>query len=176
MRVPTSSERRLLMVFGLIIFLLANIIAGRWYFAAMGKLQADAATLKQTASEYRALLNERPRWEVRRQWLDAHPFPTHTGSESDSRFAEDVQSSLTRNHLTIEAQQIDDPIIDGRLLETRFEFTAKGNLENVIRWLCEIQQPGQHVALESITLRQTEDAMTAKIRLGKIFATEPAAP
>jgi hypothetical protein len=171
MRKPTASERRLIAVFGLLVFLLANFVALKWYSALRGNLSAQAASLTGTAAEYRSLLAERPRWEARRIWMESHPLDSHQGAGTDSQFAEEIQKTLTRNGLSIDAQQLDDPSPDGRLVEARIECTIKGRLEQIVRWLCDIQQPGRHLVVEAFTLRQTDDGdvMTANVRLGKVF-------
>ncbi len=171
MRKPTASERRLVAIFVGLIFLLLNFFVIRWYSAGRQQLSAQVTALEQTAAEYRALLTERPQWEARQQWVQAHPLETHQGREAESRFAEEIQTTLTQNGLDIDAQQLKDSALDGGLVQAQLEFSVKGRLEQVIRWLCQIQQPGNHLVVQSLTLRRIDDGdtMNARIRIGKIF-------
>jgi len=171
MRKPTASERRLLALFGGLLFLLLNLVAIKWYSAGRHQLSAQVTALEQTAAEYRTLLTERPQWEARQHWMQDHPLEAHQGREADSRFAEEIQRSLTQNGLSIDAQQLMDSAQDGGLVQAQLEFSVKGRLEQVVRWLCQIQQPGNHLVVQAFTLRRIDagDIMTARIRIGKIF-------
>ena len=177
MRKPTASEFRLLAIFGGLVFLLINFIAVKWYAGSRQQLSAQVGALEQTAAEYHALLAERPRWEARQHWMEDHPLEPHQGREADSRFAEEIQRTLTQHGLSIDTQQLKDSKKEGGLVQAQLEFSVKGRLEPVIRWLCEIQQPGNHLVVQAFTLRRIDegDIMTARIRIGKIFRAAAAA-
>ncbi|MEI6337373.1 MAG: hypothetical protein WCQ57_02170 [Verrucomicrobiota bacterium] len=171
MRKPTVNERRLIAVFGGLLFLLLNLVVIKWYSSGRQQLSAQVTALEQSVAEYRALLTERPQWEARQHWMQDHPLETHQGREADSRFAEEIQRTLTQNGLSIEAQQLKDSTEEGGLIQAQLEFRAKGRLEQVLRWLCQIQQPGKHLVVQAFTLRRMDegDTMNAHIRIGKIF-------
>jgi len=173
MRKPTASERRLLAIFGIVIFLLANLVVVKWYSGQRKQLAARVTELEQTAVEYRSLLAERPHWEARKAWMTGHPLEPHEGAEANSRFAEEIQRSLTASGLSIDAQQLKESEQEGSLVQAQLEFSVKGRLEQVIRWLCQVQQPGNHLVVQAFTLRRLDegDVMMARIRLGKIFRT-----
>lgn len=159
------------MIFGAMIFLIGNLVLVRWYSTTRQGLSDRIVQLEQAASEYRLLLDEAPRWQARQQWIEAHPLEDHRGSESDSRFAEQMQQAVTQNGLVIDSQQLHDSAFEDGLVEAQLEFTVKGRLEQVVRWLNQIQQPGNHLVVQAFTLRRLDegDAMVVRIRIGKIF-------
>ena len=171
MRKPSSSELRLLLIFGLLILGLLHIVAFRWVLGAKDRLSSEVFRLEAAVAEYQTLLAERDFWEQRKQWLDRHPFEEHQEHQSDSQFAEQIQSSLKSHGLTINSQQLKEPSRSGSLIETQFEFSARGSLEKIIRWLSATQQPSHHVAVRTFSLKRLEegDLMEAQMRVGKIF-------
>jgi len=170
MRKPSASERRLLAIFGFMLFALLNLVVVRWYAARRQELSAEVAGLKNRAAECRLLLEERPHWEARQKWLGQHPLEFHQGPETDSRFVEDIQHSLSESGLAINTQQIRESVPKGGLIETQMQCNVKGSLEQIVRWLARVQQPGNHLVIESLTLKQIEgEGMTAEVLVGKIF-------
>lgn len=173
MRKPTANERRLMLIFGAAIFVFLNLLVLRWYSGAWQKLADEVRQLDGTLGEFRALLEERPHWEARRQWVLAHPPELHAGRESDSRFAEAIQRTLTESGLTIDSQQLRESERAGTLVTTTLELSVKGRMEPLIRWLNLVQQPGSYFAVENFTLKCLDDGttMTGHVRIRKIFRT-----
>lgn len=171
MRKPSASERRLLAVFGLLLFALSNLLVLRWYGGERNKLRSEIAGLEGSVLEYRNLLNERGHWEARQRWLAAHPLERHQGKDSDSFFVEEIQRSLSETSLSINAQQLKDSRLKGGLTATQLEFSIEGRLEQIIQWLVRVQQPGKHLVVETFILRKLEsgDVMSAQICVAKVF-------
>lgn len=173
MKKPNPNERRLLIIFGALIFLILNILAIRWVSSWKQSLTGQVDQLEQTVTGLQSFLEERAYWETRQVWMQAHPLEIHPGQEADSQFAEEIQKTLTQSGLNIDAQQIRDSIQEKGLITSELEFRVKGQLEQVIRWLCQVQQPGKHVVIEALTLRRPdgEDAIIAQVQIRKIFRT-----
>lgn len=178
MRKPNPNERRLLAIFGGIIFLLLNIVAVRWYLTWQQALATQVAQLEETAVGFQSLLEERPHWEARKQWMEEHPLEPHPGQEADTRFADEIQKTLTENGLSIDAQQMKESVRDGRIVEAQMEFSVRGRLEQVIRWSTQIQQPGNHIVIQALTLRRPDgsDNLTAQVLVGKLFRVAGSGP
>lgn len=176
MRKPTPSEIRLLAVFAFLLFALANIFVIKAYSTMRSGLVDRLTQLRQAVAEYTALVEEQPYWEARQVWMQKHPLPPHQGRESDSLFVEEMHQSLTKSGLSIDSQQLKDSFRDGELVDSQLELTVKGRLEQVIRWLNEIQKPGSHLVVRSFTLRKLDegDSMMMRIRLAKIFRIQTA--
>lgn len=173
MRKPTASERRLILMFGAVILVLLNLLVVKWYSGARQKLSAEVRQFEGTLAEYRALMEERPCWEARKQWMLAHPPEPHAGRESDSRFAEEIQRTLTESGLAIDSQQLREAERDGMLVKTGLELSVKGRLEQIVRWLNRVQQPGNYFAVEGLTLKCLDDGatMVGRVQVCKIFRT-----
>ncbi len=171
MRKPNLRELRLLLIFGAMLFVIVNLVLVKWHSAARAKITGQILQQEQAVKEFQTLLAEGPYWETRHQWLLANPLEPHLGQKTDSGFAEQMQKSFTENGLVIDSQQMKDTTRQDRLTETVLEFTVKGRLEQIIRWLSQVQQPGRHVVIQSISLRRLDEgeAMVARIRISKIF-------
>lgn len=171
MRKPTPSERKLLLIFGMMLLGVLHIVAFRWILGAKDVLTADVFRLQAAVAEYRTLIAERDFWESRKQWLARNPFEEHQEHQSDSQFAEQIQSSLKSHGLTINSQQIKESSRSGRLVEAQYEFNIRGPLEKIIRWLSVTQQPSHHIAVRAFSLKRLDegDLMEAQMRVGKIF-------
>jgi len=178
MRKPNPNERRLLAIFGGMIFLLLNIVAVRGYLTWQHSLAAQVGQLEETAAAFESLLEERPHWEARKQWIQEHPLELHPGQEAETQFAEEIQKTLTENGLNIDAQQMKEPLRAGQIVEAQMEFSVRGRLEQVIRWSNQIQQPGNHIVIQSLTLRRPDGSedLTAQVLVGKLFRVAGGVP
>lgn len=170
MRTPSASERRLLLIFGATIAVFLNVLAIKWYGNQAQKMAASVRLLEAEQTEHRLLLEEAPHWQARHQWLLAHPPEVYAGRESDSRFTEGIQHRLTETGLVIDSQQLRESERAGTLVTTSLELTVHGGFEPLVRWLNDVQQPGNHFAVENLTLKRRDDGtMTARLQIRKIF-------
>jgi hypothetical protein len=171
MRPLNRNERLLATLLGAAAFLVLNLFGMKWVSNHTAATRADIARFKSEADAARALLKERPYWNVRQDWVTAHPPEAYDDKTSRAKFVQSVQEGLDRQKLKIESQQPLETEHEGRLAVTGIELTVTGRLESIVRWLYALQQPGNYQFVRSFTLRQAEDGntMQAVVRLGKVF-------
>jgi len=147
----------------------------------MGRLSAEKvrlAELDSSVASYETLLEERPYWEAREAWLEAHPMDIFDARRTESEFAEAMQHSLNQSGLTIEAQQLGALETVGDLTLVPLSFKIGGRLEPLVRWLQEVQQPGRYCEIQSFALKRAaeETSITADVKIRKLFRNQASAP
>jgi len=171
MRQLNRNERMLATFLGAAAFLAFNLFGMKWVASHTAAARADIAKSKSDVAAARALLQERPYWNVRQDWVAAHAPEAYDEKTSRAKFVQAVQESLNKQNLKTESIQPLETERDGRLAITGIELTVTGRLEAIVRWLYALQQPGNYQFVKSFTLRQAEDGntMQAAVRLGKVF-------
>jgi hypothetical protein len=174
MRPLNRNEQLLAFALGGAVFLLLNLFGMRWVADQMRGGRADIARLESDVAAARRLLEQKPYWLARQDWLLAHPPELYDSRTSRAKFVQDVQASLSAHQLQIDAQQPQSDETQGRLASTWIDLTVTGHLEAIVRWLHALQQPGSYEVVRSFTLKQADDGhtMEAHVLLGKIFRTQ----
>lgn len=170
MRKLSASELRLSAALGAALLIALLAFVGKWYLTRVAALKADIVQLEATRSEYVQLIEEKPFWVQRGEWMAAHPAEVYEGTASDSRFAEEIQRTVTGSGLIIESQDLHEAVRQGSLAKSVIELTARGSLEQLVRWLHAVQQPGRYVAVEALNLKKAggDKEMSMRVRLAKI--------
>lgn len=165
MKALNPNERRLVMILSGALFVVLNIFAVRAYLAQTQKVQARIGDLESSAKGYEVILQDQPRWEARQAWMQAFPMSPYEGSATDSRFTEEIQRSLVQGGLAIEAQQLHEAATEGDVVVVALDLNIKGSLEQIVRWMQTIQQPGKYLAIRSFTLKRFDEGSVMSLRL-----------
>jgi hypothetical protein len=178
MRPLNRNEQLLALALGGTVFLLLSLFGMRWVADQMRGGRAEIARLETEVAAARRMLEQKPYWLARQDWLLAHQPQPYDARTSRSKFVEEIQSSVTANKLQIASQQPQTDERQGRLATTWIDLTVTGRLEAIIRWLQALQQPGKYEVVRSFTLKQAEDGNTMELHvlLGKIFRAGELAP
>jgi len=180
MRTLNRNERLLSIALGTVLFLLLNLVGMKWVSSQMSAARANIDSLQSDAGAEKALLSQRPFWDSRGKWMKAHPPEIFDERTSRSKFIDDIQAGIQAKKLHIDQQQPLETEHDDLLAITLIDLTLEGHLEDIVRWLYSIQQPGAYCLVRTFTLNQAEDGKTMQlqIRLGKVFRTGdmPATP
>ncbi|PTX95871.1 hypothetical protein DB345_08660 [Spartobacteria bacterium LR76] len=174
MRKLSPSETRLLVIFGCVIALIANLFALRWYVGARRAALERISDLRSMGAEYRSVVAERPVWEARQRWMEANPPQAYAGWQTESAFAEDIQKSLQKEGIAIDSQSLRESRHEGDLVRMELELSLKADLEHIVRWLYSIQQPGRYIVIEEMTLKCLDkgDTMIVRLRVTRIGKME----
>lgn len=171
MRELNRNERLLATLLGAAMFLLLNLFGMKWVSSHIAAARGDITRSKGEVAAARTLLEQRPFWTARQDWVAEHPPEAYDERTSRAKFVQSVQDSLNKQDLKTESIQPLETERDGRLAITGIELTVTGRLESIVRWLHALQQPGNYQLVRSFTLRQADDGntMQAVVRLGKVF-------
>lgn len=175
MRKLTSGERKLSIVFGSMIFVLLNVLVLKHLMASSQRIHQRILTLDASLQENRELLKDRPYWESRQKWLAATPMGNYLAGESDSKFAESLQKSLTDAGLAIESQQLHEAKLANGVFSVSLDVVAKGRLEQIVRWLQQVQQPGKFLVVRAFSLKRFDEGsgMVARMTVCQLFSQAP---
>jgi len=165
MRKWNANERRLVLILGSIFFVILNLILVKWFLGQTQQIKSRIATLESSARDYESIMAERPHWEARQAWMHAMPMDAYTGAETDSRFAEAMQQSLTQHGLAIESQQLHESELRNEVVVVTLDLTVKGQLEQIVRWMQQMQQPGKYFAIPSIILKRSDESSNMSVRM-----------
>lgn len=171
MRTLNPNERRLLLLLSAAVFVILNILLGKWFYGQTQKIQSRIGDLEKSTQEYEVMMQDRPHWEARKAWINSMPMDSRDGPETDSHFAEQIQRGLTQFGLSIEAQQLHEPENHGDLVIVSLDLTVKGRLEPIVRWMQDVQQPGKYFIIRAFTLKRFDEGanMSARMTVCRLF-------
>jgi len=165
MRPLKSSERRLILVFGAIIFLIANFFGLEQLSEKRNSLEAGLRKLKLEKTESEFWLSQRDLWSKRKAWLiEKQPQMKGTGQES-AELLESIQQSARLQKITLGERTIAEPSTSLHYSEIAVRLQATGSLEAISKWLAALQQPESFQAITSLTLKKNEDSATIACQL-----------
>ena len=173
MRPRTRNERMLSIAVGTCVFLLANLFGVRWVANEMRTWRRNITRLQGEVATARQVVQEAPYWHARQDWMNAHPLPAYDENQSLATLMQDLPAGIKRHNLKIEGQQPVGTEVNGSLAVVEIDFKLEGRLEDIVRWLHSIQQPGQYFIVRNFVLKQTQgrNTMNLDIRLGRVFRT-----
>jgi hypothetical protein len=160
----------------LIVFLSALLVAGgvlSWNWVSRD-LKARQERLKEKDDqlvELRRWIGEKNMWEAREQWLDSHSIPVYQKQRSEAEFVQAIQASLSKYGVQTVDQRIQETRDSARFVEVPIDLTVDATLEELIRWLYDVQRPDSFRVISQIRLRSTGDSakIRAEVSLFQIF-------
>lgn len=157
MRSLTATESRLLGI-----FLGAIVIVATLVLLSVGKrlrtgMDRELAELKVQKIEAEAWRQERPLWEERSAWLAANQPKYPSEGNPSSALLQKVQDSAAANGLTILEQSLAEPAPGAAFREVAVRVKVGATLEQLTRWLVELQQPAQFQAVTSFAIRSDKE-------------------
>lgn len=171
MRGLTSNERTLAFLLGGLMVFVLIVFGLKWCLGESRRLNSEIARLEVIRKSLEEMIQEKPYWVARQEWIQEHPAEPYRVADSESRFVEEVQKGMNDGGLSIEKQELHESEKEDSLVETIVDVDGRGSLEKIVRWLQGIQQPGRYVAIKSLTLKQVDEsaAMLARVRLAKVY-------
>ncbi len=166
----TARERNLAIAFGLLIFLIFNLIA-------LPKLKQWGERLSSTARELdsetltsQSWLSQEGFWQARQQWLQEHQ-PVFSEEISPATLVDQLRTFSEKHQVTVEQQNLTELALDG-FHTTAANLRLSGSLANMVRWLYAIQQPENFVLCSQFRC-ESIDPTTAQMRwsitLAKVY-------
>lgn len=159
MRALTSKEKRLLWGLLAALFILVNFVGLRAFLARHSALKKDITVLKMQAAEDKNILAERALWEKRAAWLEANQPEDDLSTKEDSKkFYDFVTSSAAKQGLQFTQKESGESMIGegGSIAEVFYKAQVKGKMEQLVKWLHELQDPKQFRAIKQIAIKSGE--------------------
>lgn len=153
MRPLTTSERRLALVLGLLLFAVANLVILNYLLTLRSGLRTEQARQTSAQMEHRTWLGQRDLWTQRIAWLEKNqPAPN-----SPSALLETVQQAAQKHGIEIKDPKLVSPNHQPLYLEIAVGLSAFGPMEKLAEWMAEVQQPGMFRLLKQLVIKPADD-------------------
>jgi hypothetical protein len=168
----------LLVVFGLMVLGFLCIVAWGWVQRSLAQHRSQEIVLREQIEELRRWQGERSLWETRGRWLAENPPPVWKKEDSEASFVQDLQRSVASSGIEILSQRLEESMTFPGFEEVTVQLTIRSSTEELVRWLHDIQQPGEFLAVGQLNIRVDGDkeSLRAEVRLTRFYRVVDAAP
>lgn len=157
MRALTPKEKKLLVALVGTLFLLLNLAGLRVFLDRQKSLRSSIAGLHEQLDENNRVLAERELFEKRGAWLDTNqPADDVSTTDDDAKFYEFVESSAKRSGLEYTRRAGGPLPPEGSIAQIFDTSQVKGNMESLVKWLSELQQPKAFRVVKQLTIKSGE--------------------
>lgn len=173
MRALTKKEKRLSVIFLATLFVAVNLVLLQSWLQQTRQLRTDLVRLDAEREQATLLASEEPYWREARQWMSAHlPRLTTSVQEASSGFLETILESARDHRLTVTDRALPETPPNERYQETAVRLSVEAEMEDLVRWLAELQQPGEFVAVTHFSLRQADEGskVTCELQIARWYA------
>lgn len=172
MRPLTPKEKRLLIIFVALIFVVANLIGLPALQRQQKLLTARIVELRSQQEVATTWLKEKDIWTERKAWLDANQPKITSSGDASSSFLEMLQESAKQNKIKIIDQKLLEPETHPGYQAISVRMTVNGNMEAIVKWLSAIQQPDKFQAVLKFNLKREGegDNMRCDLDLARWYA------
>ena len=165
MRKLTNSERRLLWLLGGSIFAIASFYGVSYLLDQEADLSRKLSELESTLKSHHIWLQEKDFWLARKHWLDAKQPRVGKNEVPQSEFLETLTKSAVANQLQIQEQSFSESKSTPYYRSVAVRLKLTGSLQNVVKWLVQVQQPEAFQAVTSLSLKSAEEPPTVNLEL-----------
>jgi hypothetical protein len=161
----TKSEKRLLIIFGLAVFVMANFYGLSYLLDTESEVTRQLSELKANAKTNQIWLREKQFWLTRKQWIERQQPRVGAGQVPQSELLQAMTASAQANQLVIQEQSFAELKNTPNYQSVAVKLKLSGNLENVVKWLAEIQQPEKFQAVTNFSLKSEEQPPKVSLEL-----------
>ena len=176
MRSLTEKEKRLTLMLLVAVFLAINLFGLTFLSRKRKALEADLFRLRTEQLEAKNWLGEKDLWLERKKWLDDNQPRLKNGGEANANLLETVQSSAQHQKITIVEQGFMEPANKTHYRQVGVKLKVNGTLEDITRWLANLQQPAKFQAVTTLSLKSDADPsrMKCELQVVRWYAPESA--
>ncbi len=165
LRALTKGEKRLSVIFVISLFAMANFYGLSYLYDLISNSSRDLADLSSRENSNDIWLREKDVWLKRKQWIDKVQPRIHSEQVPQSELLESVTASAKANQLEIEEQSFGEIRSTPNYQSVSVRFKLSGALQNVIKWLVQVQQPELFQAITSFSLKSGNEPPTVSLEL-----------
>lgn len=157
MRTLTSKEKKLLGGLLGTLFLLLNVVGLQAFLNRQKTLNLSISQLETALAASRDVLAQKDYWQERGAWLDENqPTDDVTTIEDDTKFTEFVETSAKNSGLQYTRRGGGPLPLKGSYAEVYDASQVKGTMEQLVKWLAELQQPKAFRAVKQLRIKSGE--------------------
>jgi hypothetical protein len=161
----TKSEKRLSLMLGLAVFVMATFYLVSYLLDIESGLALKIQGLEANANTNQVWLREKQFWLDRKQWIDQKQPRVAIGGVPQSELLQSLTTSAQSHKLTIQEQSFADAKSTANYQAVAVRLKLTGTLEDVVRWLVEVQQPEKFQAVTNLSLKSQEKPPAVDLEL-----------
>jgi hypothetical protein len=165
LRKLTKSEKRLSIILIVAVFAIGNFYGLSYLFDLMSSSAHDVADLRSQERSNDIWLKERDLWLNRKKWIEASQPRIRPDQVPQSELLESVTTSAKANQLEIQEQSFGENLSTPNYQSVTVRLKLSGPLQNVIKWLVQVQQPELFQAITSFSLKSANEPPTVSLEL-----------
>jgi hypothetical protein len=165
LRKLTKSEKRLSIILIVAIFAIANFYGLSYLFDLMSSSAQDVSDLRSQKRSNDIWLKEGDLWLNRKKWIEATQPRIRPDQVPQSELLESVTTSAKANQLEIQEQSFAENLSTPNYQSVAVRLKVSGPLQNVIKWLVQVQQPELFQAITSFSLKSANEPPTVSLEL-----------
>lgn len=165
LRKLTNNERRLLWLLGGLIFAIASFYGVSYLLDREADLSRNLSELESTLKSHHIWLQEKDFWLARKHWLDTKQPRVGKSEVPQSELLEALTKSAAGNQLQIQEQSFGESKTTPYYRSVAVRLKLTGSLQNVVKWLVQVQQPEAFQAVTSFSLKGAEQPPNVSLEL-----------
>jgi hypothetical protein len=165
LRKLTKSEKRLSAILVIAAFAMANFYGLGYLFDSLSTLSGEVSALRSQAHSNDIWLKEKDLWLARKRWIGAAQPRIRPNQVPQSELLESLTTSARSNQLEIQEQSFGENKSTPNYRSVAVRLKLGGALQNVIKWLVQIQQPELFQAITSFSLKSANEPPTLSLEL-----------
>ncbi len=175
MRKLTKTEKRLSVLLIVAVFAMANFYGLGYLFDLLSTLSTEVSDLRSQEHSDDIWLKEKDLWLDRKRWIDAVQPRIHANQVPQSELLESLTTSARANQLEIQEQSFGENKSTPNYQSVAVRLKLGGALQNVIKWLVQIQQPELFQAITSFSLKSANEppTVTLELEVARWYAPNP---
>jgi hypothetical protein len=160
-----KNEKRLLIFLGLAVFVMGTFYLVSYLLDIESGLALKIRGLEASANTDQVWLREKQFWLDRKKWIDQKQPKVAPGGVPQSELLQSLTASAQNHNLTIQEQSFADAKSTANYQAVAVRLKLTGTLEDVVRWLVDVQQPEKFQAVTTFSLKSQEKPPAVDLEL-----------
>ena len=165
MRALTKGEKRLSVILIIALFVMANFYGLSTLYDLMSDSSRDLSDLRGRVNTNNIWLREKNLWLQRKQWIEKTQPRIQSDQVPQSELLQSVTATAKANQLEIQEQSFGEIRSTPNYQSVSVRFKLSGALQNVVKWLVQVQQPELFQAITSFSLKSESEPPTVSLEL-----------
>lgn len=168
----TRNEKILLALLIAILFAGGNYYGYQWLSQKQSSMESTYKQLHVEQSEAKVELLETDKWAQRMAWIRDHEPALGEEGATKADVLNYVKQKAVDHNLAILDQALVDRVAHGPAgAKVGVTFKVKGSMENLVKWVADLQKPGSFYAISSFSINADQDqkSMVCSLQLVRYF-------
>jgi hypothetical protein len=160
-----KNEKRLFIFLGVALLVMGTFYLVSYLLDIESGLALKIRGLEANANTDQVWLREKQFWLDRKKWIDQKQPKVAPGGVPQSELLQSLTASAQNHKLTIQEQSFADAKSTANYQAVAVRLKLTGTLEDVVRWLVDVQQPDKFQAVTTFSLKSQEKPPAVDLEL-----------